>query len=230
MPTKTEDINEEKLVEMRQAGVHFGYKKARRHPSTGKFIYGIKDGVEIFDLKKSVEALQKAVDFVKKLKADEKTLLFVGTKNEARRIVKDSAISLEAPYVTNRWIGGTLTNWPEVKKRILKLKEMKEKREKGDYADKYTKKEQLLIDRDIELLEKKFGGIVGMENIPDAMFVVDPGFEEIAVNEAEQLGVPVIAIANNDCDITNVSYPIPANDSAIKSIEYIVGEITKAYK
>jgi len=227
---KEKVIVDEKLVgEMKEVGAHYAYAKARKHPSTGKYVFGSNENIEVFDLAKTSVALEKALAFVRELGTEGKVLLFVGTKNEARRIVRDASQNIEAPGVYLRWMGGTLTNWPEIKKRLETLKEMKTKRESGEYKDKYTKKEQLLLGREIESLEKKFGGIAEMAGIPDAMFIVDSRHDEIAVREADVVGVPVIALANNDCDITSIEYPIPANDSSVKSISYFVNKVAKAY-
>lgn len=217
------------IEEMRDAGAHFGYAKSRRHPSTGKYVFTVKNNIEVFNLEKTSVAFEKALKFVKELGAENKTILFVGTKNESKRVLKTAAESIEAPYVYNRWIGGTMTNWSEIKKRIQKIKDMKAKKEAGEYEEKYTKKERLLLDRELDSLQDNFGGIVDMEKLPDALFVVDPGHESIAVDEAEQLGIPVVALANNDCKLTNIEYPIPANDSTVKSLGYFINKITKAY-
>lgn len=229
MKVKEEKVNNEIVEEMRQAGAHFGYSKSRRHPSTGKYVYGVKNNMEIFDLPKTARTLENAKDFIRDLKEENKTVLFVGTKNEAKRVMRDTAEKLDEPFVVNRWIGGTLTNWPSIKRRVEKLKDMIEKREAGDFS-KYTKKEQLLIDREIARLESNFGGIVEMDNLPDALFVIDPLFESIAVKEANHMNIPVIALANTDCDITDIEVPVLGNDSTVKSVSFFVSQITSPYK
>lgn len=218
------------IEEMFNAGVHYGYSRSRRHPSMKKAIYGVKNSVEIIDLEKTVEALEEAQAFVASLAKEGKKILFVGAKNQVRKVLEREAMRINAPFVVNRWIGGTLTNFDEIKKRVLLLQELTEKKEKGELG-MYTKKERLLIDRDIEDLEKNFGGIVSMaEVMPSAMIVVDPLAEEIAVKEAQSIGLPVIAIANSDCDISNIEYGIPANDSSRGSVEFILKKLIEAYE
>jgi len=218
------------IEEMFNAGVHYGYSRSRRHPSMKKSIFGVKNSVEIIDLEKTVEALETASEYVKSLAKEGKKILFVGSKNQIRVIVEREALRINAPFVVNRWIGGTLTNFDEIKKRVLLFRELSEKKEKGELG-MYTKKERLLIDRDIVKLERNFGGITSMpETMPTAMIVVDPMSEEIAVKEAQVLGMPVIAIANSDCNISNIDYSIPANDSSRGSVEFILKKLIEAYE
>jgi len=186
--------------------------------------------MEIIDLEKSAEALTAVEKFVASLAAEGKKILFIGSKNQARDIVEKEAARIGAPNVKNRWVGGTLTNFDEIKKRILRLQELSDKKEKGELG-MYTKKERLLIDRDIENLNRKFGGLVSMtEALPSALFVVDSKHEQIAVDEAKQLGIPVIALSNSDCDVKGIKYVIPGNDSACASIQFFTGRIVDAYK
>jgi len=229
--TTKEQANNTAIEAMFKAGVHFGFSRSRRHPSLKPFIFGVKNRVEILDLEKTVEELEKAKEFVKKLASEGKAILFVGGKNEARAAIKKGATEINMPYVSGRWIGGTFTNFSEIKKRLAKYDDMITKREKGEFS-KYTKKERLLLDREIAKLETYFSGITGMKDkdMPKAMFVVDPRKEIIAVDEAHKVKVPVIALASTDCNIKNIEYPIPGNDGALTSVEYIVGEIVKAYK
>lgn len=229
--TTKEQANNGAIESMFKAGVHFGFSRSRRHPSVKPYIFGIKNRVEIFDLEKTSVELEKAKEFVKKLASEGKQILFVGGKNEARGAIKKGAMEINMPFVAGRWIGGTFTNFAEIKKRLAKYEDMTAKKEKGEFS-KYTKKERLLLDREISNLEIYFGGITGMKDkeMPKAMFVVDPGRESIAVAEAHKVKVPVIALANSDCDIKTVEYPIPGNDSALTSIDYVVSEIVKSYK
>lgn len=217
------------IESMFKAGAHFGFNKSRRHPSTKPFIFGAKNKVEIFDLELTHAELEKAKEFVKKLAAEAKQILFVGGKNEAQEAIKTAGMVLGMPFVAGRWIGGALTNFTEIKKRIDKLETLTSQREKGELV-KYTKKERLLIDREIANLERFFSGLVPMKTKPAAMFVIDPKREKIAVKEAREMGVPVIALAGSDCDLNLVTYPIPGNDSSISSIKFFVQEIVKAYK
>ena len=172
--------------------------------------------------------LQKAEEFVKNLGATGKIILFVGTKPEAKDITKNIAISLNMPYVSERWVGGALTNFPEIKKRITKLLDLRDQKEKGG-LDKYTKKERLLIDREMDDMTKNFQGLTGITKTPDAMFVIDPKKEKSVVKEALDMKISVIALSGSDCDIRNITYPIPANDASQSSAKFFTDEIVKAY-
>lgn len=222
--------NSDKIIEeMFKVGAHFGYSKSRRHPTASPYIFGVKNRVEIFDLAKTADLLKNALDFVAGLAKEGRQILFVGGKNEARDLIKKAADSIEMPYVAGRWIGGTFTNFPEIKKRIAKLEELTKQREKGELA-KYTKKERLVIDRNIANLERFFSGLLLMKEMPKAVFIIDPKNEAIAVKEAKKMGIPVVALAGSDCDIKDIDYPIAANDSSVSSISFFVDEIVGAYK
>lgn len=210
-------------------GAHFGYAPSRRHPSVSPFIFGQKGGVELFDLEQTDKCLKEALGFIKSLAAERKTILFVSGKAEARESLQRAAERLGQPYCAGRWIGGSLTNWPEIKRRLSRLEELTSMREKGELA-KFTKKERLLIDREIADLELMFGGLKGLQKNPDALVVVDPKAEAGCVAEANQLNIPVVALMNSDCDRTKVTYPIPANDAAREAIHYILGEIADTYE
>lgn len=217
------------LVEkMFQAGAHYGYSKSRRHPSTSAYIFATKNGVDIINIEKSYELLEKALDEVKKLAASGKTILFVGTKPEARQQITELALSLGMPYVSERWVGGSLTNFPEIKKRIAKLLDLRAEKEKGGF-DKYTKKERLLIDREMEDMTKNFQGLTGVNKTPDALFVVDPKKEHIACTEAHKMDLPIVGILNTDCNLKKVNFPIVANDASVSSITFILNEVKNAY-
>lgn len=218
-----------KIDEMFSVGAHFGFAKSRRHPSMLPFIFGKKNNVEIFDLEKVEEQLEKAKDFVKKVASQKRQILFVGGKKESQKVIKDAAERSDMPYVAGRWIGGTLTNFEEIRKRVNKLLDLTKQRDKGELG-KYTKKERLLIEKEIEKLEERFGGIVSMDKKPAAVFIVDADKEEIARDEAIHNKIPVISLISSDCDLTKVSYPIPANDTAVKSIRFFVDEIISAYE
>jgi small subunit ribosomal protein S2 len=216
------------LEAMFSVGAHFGLVKARRHPSTKPFLFGAKNNVEIFDLEKTSEALEKAKAFIASVAAGGKQSLWVAGKSEAKGALAKAAAKIAQPAVAGRWIGGTLTNWKEIQKRISKYESRLMEKEKGELT-KYTKKERLLIDREIANLDELFGGIVSMKEKPGVMVVVDPKKEAIAVEEARQVGIPVIAIASSDCDISLVDYAIPANDSSVASITYFLEELAKSY-
>lgn len=230
MENKVEKIGENDFIkQMFKSGAHYAYSKSKRHPSAKKYIFGAKNKVEIFDLEKTEKMLEEAKEFVKSLVNSGKQVLFISGKSEVKNILQYSADSVSQPYVIRRWIGGTLTNFSEVRKRVKKLVEMKTKKEKGEYS-KYTKKERLLFDREIKKLEETFGGIVSMEGFPGAIFVIDSKREKSAVSEAIMKKIPVISLSNSDCDFDVINYPIPANDASISSITFFVNQITEACK
>jgi small subunit ribosomal protein S2 len=226
--TEEKKINNERIDRMFAAGAHFGYSKTRRHASTTPYIFGVKNRVEIINLEKTEELLDQALNFIAGLAKDNKQVLFVGGKNEARNSLKLGAESIAMPFVDGRWIGGTLTNFPEIKKRLNKLEDLVKQKEKGE-LNKYTKKERLMIDREIANLERFFSGISSMKDLPKAIIVIDPKKEIIAVTEAQKMNIPVIALSGTDCNITGITYPIVANDASVSSITFFVNEITKAY-
>ncbi|KKS87857.1 MAG: 30S ribosomal protein S2 [Parcubacteria group bacterium GW2011_GWC1_43_11b] len=226
---KNKEEKEALVKEMFRAGVHYGYSRRQRHPSVSDFIFGYKNRGAIIDIEKTVDDLDRVLDFVRSLARERKQILFIGTKPEARLVVEKMAKQIDMPYVSLRWIGGTLTNFKEIRKRLAKLADWKEKGEKGELAV-YTKKERLMISREVEDLERLFGGITGMPKIPSAIFVVDAKKEEIAVAEAKVAKVPVIAIANSDCNITNLEYPLVGNDASGTSIAFFLQQIVLAYK
>ena len=229
MAEQTISKNNGLIDAMFKAGAHFGYQKSRRNASIAPYIFGLKNKVEIIDLEKTADDLLKAQEFVKEIAKLGKQILFVGSKNEAKDLVKLGAMSIDMPYVAGRWIGGAITNAVEIKKRIAKFEDLQKQKEKGELS-KYTKKERLLIDREIENLEEMFSGIVSMRELPKALFVIDPKKEFIAVAEAKKAGIPVIALLNTDCDIKDIDYPIVGNDSSMSSISFFISEIVKAYK
>lgn len=214
--------------ELFEVGAHFGYSKTRRHPSTKPYIFGVKNQLEIIDLERTEEMLNSALEFVKKLASEGKKILFVGNKPDIREVVKSGAEKANLPYVAERWIGGTLTNFDQIKKRTGRLQQLKDEKAKGG-LDKYTKKEQNVLAKEMADLERFFAGILGMERIPAALFVVDSKAEDIAVVEAKKVGIPVISISNSDCDIQAVDFPILANDNTQKSVSYFVGRVVDAY-
>ena len=216
------------IEEMFKAGIHYGYSKSRRHPSTSPYVFTTKNGVDIINIEKTNELLDKALDAVTKLAASGKTILFVGTKPEARQQIVETALALNMPYVSERWVGGTLTNFPEIKKRIIKLLDLRDQKEKGE-LDKYTKKEQLLIDKEMEDMTKNFQGLTGITKTPDVVFVVDSKKEQIAVTEAKKMNLPIISILNTDCNLKQVEYPIVANDASVSSITFFLSKIKEAY-
>lgn len=215
------------LVEFLEAGCHFGHQSRRWNPKMKPFIYCSRDGVHIFDLAQTAKCLQEACLAAKEFVSKGGIILFLGTKRQAAGIVKEEAIRAGVPYVVVRWLGGTITNWQEIKKRLDKLADMKEKKEKGEY-DKYTKKENVLIDREIVRLERFFGGMSDLDKTPDALFIVDINKEMTAVREARRRGIKIFAIADSNSDPDLIDHLIPANDDAVKSIELIVRTFGKA--
>ncbi len=210
-----------------EAGVHFGYDRARRHPTAASHIFGTKERTDIFDLEETVKRIDAACEFVAPLSRAGKQVLFVGGKHEAAGIVKAAAERAHMPYVAGRWIGGTLTNFKNIRKRLDLLEKRTGERDSGE-LDKYTKKERLMISREIEELIGRFGGLIDMKDLPAALFVIDTRHEDTAVREANQLGIPVIGLSSSDCDFSLVQYPIPGNDTSIRSISLVSDAMVEA--
>lgn len=221
--------NDQLIEAMFKVGAHFGYSRARRHASVKPYIFGAKNGVDIIDLESTAKQLEAAKVRLAELGKAGKTVLFVGTKQEIRAIVEETTKSLNMPYVTERWVGGILTNWPEIKKRVARLKELSESFSKGE-LEKYTKKERLLFERELAKLQAGFGGIASLEGAPAALVVVDPREEHIAVTEAKKMKVETIALLNSDCNAREITYPIIANDAALLSVRYFLEALSEAYK
>ncbi len=212
-----------------QAGAHFGFKKSRRHPTVAPYLFTTKEGNDIFDLEKTTELLDKAKEVLKEAGSKGKTVLFVGTKDEASKLVKEAAEKVETPYVSNRWIGGMLTNFGEIKKRINRLETLNHEKESGELERKYTKKERVVIGREVDKLNFNFAGIASMTKLPDMVFVVDPRHDDVAVTESISAGVPIMAIMGSDCDASKINYPVVANDSLQASVSILLDELAAAY-
>jgi len=212
------------------AGAHFGFKKSRRHPTVAPYLFTTKEGVDIFDLEKTVASLEATKEVLKQAGLTGKTVLFVGTKDESSKIVKKVAEQANSPYVCNRWIGGMLTNFSEIKKRINRLEALNQEIASGELERKYTKKERVVIGREIDKLNFNFAGIAAMTKSPDFVLVVDPRHDSIAVTEAQVRGIPVIAIMSSDCNAAKVEYPVVANDSLQTSVTLLLEELAAAYK
>lgn len=229
---KIKDLKENSdtdIEKMFKVGAHYGYSKTRRHPSLSKYIYATKNKGDIIDLEKTSIMLQNAEEFVKSLGAKGGIILFVGTKPEAKEITKNVAESLNMPYVSERWIGGTLSNFGEIKKRILELENYrKDSREGG--LDKYTKKERVVMAKKMEKLERYYSGLIGLKKTPDALFVIDAKAEHVAATETKKSNVPIISLINSDSNIKDIKYPIIGNDSSIPSIKFFTEAIANAYK
>jgi small subunit ribosomal protein S2 len=213
-----------------KVGAHFGYSRSRRHATMKDFVYGSKNKTDILDLTKTAPTLEKALAFVRSLGANGKTVLFVGGKPEMLGIIKEAAEALSMPHVAGRWLGGTMTNFDEIKRRVRRMKELLEDREAGTLAKKYTKKERVLLDREIAELENNFGGIANMDTLPHALVIVDTRRETIPVAEAHAKNIPVIGIMNSDCDLSQVTYPIVGNDANRESVKFFLDQIVEAYR
>lgn len=212
------------------AGAHFGFTKRRRHPSVVPYLYGTKDGNDIIDLEQTSVQLAAAGKVIQDMVTAGKTVMYVGTKDEVARQVRATAGLVGAPYATNRWIGGMLTNFSEVKKRIQRLHELQQEKEGGAWERKYTKKERVMLGRELTKLEFNFGGIQHLTKTPDLLVVVDPRFEEIAIDEAETLNIPVIALAGTDCNLTRVTYPVAINDALQSSVQLALQQFAACHQ
>lgn len=221
--------NEALIKEMFEAGAHVGYSKTKRHPSTRDFVFESRQKKDIIDLEKTELGLNEALKSLVDIKSKGLQVLFVGTKPEAKGIVRSQAELIDMPFVTERWLGGTLTNRRELKGRVERLITLSEQSEKGELVAA-TKKEKLMLEREIERLERKFGGLKNMKKLPAALFVIDPKKEYIAVDEARQMNIPVIALANTDCDVSIINNPIVANDTNLSSITFFTKKIVDALK
>ena len=209
------------------AGVHFGHQTKRWNPRSKPFIFDHRQGVTIIDLGKTHEALNKACDFLEELVGNGGNVLFVGTKRQAKEIVREAAASVNMPMVVDRWLGGTLTNYETVKKSIAKYKKYQAMETSGEMS-KLPRKEESAIKREMTRMQKNFSGIADMGGLPSAMFVVDVNHHKIAVAEASRAGIPCVAIVDTNSDPTTVSHPIPGNDDAVKSVRIIVETVTAA--
>ena len=227
--TDTKKDADTAIEKMFKAGAHYGYSKTRRHPSVSKYIFATKNKEDIIDLEKTTVLLETASQFIKELGAKGKVVLFVGTKPEAKVAIKDVAESLNMPYVVERWIGGTLSNFTEIKKRISELENYRKDSVDGG-LDKYTKKERVVMAKKMEKLSRYYSGLIGLKKSPDALFVIDAKSEHIAATEARKSNVPVVALVNSDSNIKGIDYPIVANDSGIPSIKFFTIAIANAYK
>ena len=215
------------ILDLLKSGAHFGHRTSKRYPKMEPYIFGIKNGVHIIDLEKTIKALEEATKFVKKVVSDNGKILFVGTKRQAKAIIKENAEKCRMPYVIFRWIGGTFTNFKNIYKLPQKLKRLEEDRGKGVYSN-YTKKERLIIDREIEKLKEMVEGIRDMDKLPEAVFIVDIKDEKTAVEEANKKDIPIVAITDTNVDPEKVNYPIPANDDSVNTLRLITSIITEA--
>lgn len=218
------------LLDLLKSGAHFGHKTSRWNPKMKPFIFASRNNIHIIDLEKTRANLQKAVSFVSDVAKTGGTVLFIGTKRQSREIVKQQAESCGMPYVNLRWLGGTFTNYRTIQKTVRKLEKLQQRKDSPDFELKYTKKERLLIEREIEKLTKLFEGIKSMKRIPQAVFITDIHHDDIALTEARKMKVPVIAITDTNTDPSLVDYPIPANDDASSAVALITEFIATAVK
>jgi len=216
------------LEEMMKAGVHLGHKKNKKHPKMDPYIHGIRNGVNIIDVEKTQEKIEEAISFMRNLLSQGKIIMVVGTKIQLQEIVENFAKESNIPYITNRWLGGTITNFESIKKRVDHLKDLERKRDEGE-LDKYTKKEKLDILREIDSLKKKFEGLKNLSKIPDAIIITDIEKDYLAVKEARDRSVKIIAIADTNINPELADFPIPANDDALSSVKYILAKLQDVF-
>jgi small subunit ribosomal protein S2 len=218
------------LKRLFDTGAHFAQVKSRRHPSMKAFLVGTKGRQEIIDLVKTTEQLEAAKKVMGALAKEGKTILFVGGKVEIASLVKKAAEAIGAPYVATRWLGGTISNWTEIKKRVDRLADINEKSAAGTLAKQHTKLELVKIGREKTRLETRLDGITTLTKRPDALVVVDTKHEKHAVKEAKDAGIPVIGVMSSDCNLSDASYPIVANDTSRKAVELVLSELTEAFQ
>lgn len=216
-----------KIEELIEAGVHFGHQIRRWHPKMETYIYTVSKNIHIIDLEDTERLLKEACEFLFKQASEGKKIVFVGTKKQSKEIIQSEATRSGAMFVNERWIGGTITNFPTIKKNLDKLIKYMRGKETGEF-DKYTKKERLLIDRETEKMNLVYGGILNLTETPDVLFVIDPKRERTAVKEAQNAGIPVVAIVDTNADPTGIDYIVPGNDDAIKSVAILVRAIADA--
>jgi small subunit ribosomal protein S2 len=210
-----------------EAGVHFGHQTKRWNPKMRPYIYGARNGIHIIDLDQTARLFQRAFQFVSDTVARGGHVLFVGTKRQAQEIVQEEATRAGQHFVTNRWLGGTLTNFRTIRQGIERLRTLERMKEDGTY-EQLPKKEVLKLEKERERLEEYIGGIKNMGSLPAALFVIDPALEDIAIKEARKLGIPIVAITDTNCDPDQIDYPIPGNDDAIRSIKLITARVADA--
>jgi len=210
-----------------ESGVHFGHRTNKWHPFMKPYIFTERNGIHIIDLQKTVKSIQQAYNVVRDTVTEGGSVLFVGTKRQAQETIQDEAIRANMPYVTSRWLGGMLTNWRTIRQRVNELERLERMRDKGDFA-RLTKKEALILTREIDRLDMLLGGIRQMNRLPELLFIVDVRREVTAIHEANLLKIPIIALVDTNCDPTNIDYVIPSNDDAIRAIKLLVSKIADA--
>ncbi len=215
------------MKQLLEAGVHFGHQSKRWNPRMKKYIFGERNGIYIIDLQKTLRQFRESYQFIRSIVSRGETLLFVGTKKQAQEIILEESKRCEMYYVQHRWLGGMLTNFATIQKSIDRMKKMEEMKNNGTF-ESLTKKEVLKLEKKREKMEKILGGIRDMNKLPGVLFIVDPKRERIAINEANKLGIPVVAVVDTNCDPEGIDYVIPGNDDAIRSIKLITSKIADA--
>jgi len=215
------------MKQLLEAGVHFGHQTRRWNPKMARYIFTERNGIYIIDLQKTVKKVEEAYNFVRELAQNGGKVLFVGTKKQAQESVKDEAERTGHYYINQRWLGGTLTNFTTIKKRTARLAELKRMEEDGTF-EVLPKKEVIVLRKEMDRLEKFLGGIAHMDQLPDALFVIDPRKERIAVAEARKLGIPIVAIVDTNCDPDEIDYVIPGNDDAIRAVKLLTAKMADA--
>jgi small subunit ribosomal protein S2 len=216
------------MKQLLEAGVHFGHQTRRWNPKMKKYIFTERNGIYIIDLQKTVKLVDSAYDYMKEVAEDGGIALFVGTKKQAQEAIKEEAIRAGQYYVNHRWLGGTLTNWETIQKRIARLKQINAMEQDGTF-DVLPKKEVSGLNKERERLEKFLGGIADMPRIPDVMYVVDPRKERIAIQEAHKLNIPIVAMVDTNCDPDEIDVVIPSNDDAIRAVKLITSKMADAF-
>lgn len=215
------------MKQLLEAGVHFGHQTRRWNPKMKKFIFDERNGIYIIDLQKTMSQLNEVYDHVKSISQQGQKVLFIGTKKQAKEAIQEEALRCGMPFVSHRWLGGMLTNFATIQKRVSYLKDLRKQQSDGEF-DRRTKKEASHLEKKMEKLERVLGGILDMKNLPDAVYIVDPKKEYIAVEEVRKLGIPIIGIVDTNCDPDLIDHPIPANDDAIKAVRLISSIIADA--
>ncbi len=215
------------MKQLLEAGVHFGHQTRRWNPKMAPYIFTERNGIYIIDLQKTVKKVDEAYNFVREVAGEGKSILFVGTKKQAQEAVKEEALRCDMFYVNERWLGGMLTNFQTIQKRINRLREL-EKMEEENVFDVLPKKEVILLRQEMTKLQKFLGGIKDMQKLPGALFIIDPRKERIAVAEAKKLGIPIVAIVDTNCDPDEIDHVIPGNDDAIRAVKLLTGKMADA--
>ena len=216
------------MRQMLEAGVHFGHQTRRWNPRMGRYIFTARNGIHILDLGKSVRALDEAIEKVREVVSAGEQVLFVGTKKQARRIVEQEAERCGMPYISNRWLGGTLTNFSTIQPQIINYSKLADQMAEGDMGPDLTKRERMMLTKEYERLHRFYGGLRGMKRVPGLVFIVDPTMETNAVAEARRLNIPIVAMCDTNSDPDQIDFPVPSNDDAIRAIQLITGRVAQA--